>query len=308
MKKILSLFIVLVTVTTGLVACGKKPVDYNLAIGVVVSETLASSKITETVATVVTDKDGKIVLCRLDSIAYEAKYEDGALKTTAPISNVAQGDDYDKYAPMPAGSWYKQGAALEKYVVGKSRTEVAAIALEGGKATDAELKAGCSINVTDLLKAIDNAFKSEHKVSFKALPNTLTAGLCVSGSVKDSSGDNSKNAKFTANFSAAVLADGKVVAAILDTSEAELKGIADGSAESLKFDGTKREQGDNYDKYAPMPGGRWYAQADAFAASAVGKTAADIDTLATEGVAGCTMTASPADFKAGIAAAVKAAR
>ncbi len=306
MKKILSLLTVLVILATGLVACSKKPVDYNLAIGVVVTENLASSKLSETVATIVTDKDGKIVLCRLDCVSYEVKYDDsGDLKTTAPTSNVALGDNYGS---MPAGTWAKQGAALEKYVVGKTQTEVAAIALEGGKATDAELKAGCSINVVDLLKAIDNAFKSEHKTSFKALPDTLTAGLSVLGSVNDSSTDTSNNAKYTANFSAAVLSEGKVVAAILDTAETELKGITDEGAASFAFAGTKREQGDEYDKSYPMPGGRWYSQADAYALSAVGKTAADIDTLATEGVAGCTMTASPVEFKAGLAAAVKAAR
>lgn len=309
MKKFLSLLLVFVALATGLVACSKKPADYELAIGVVVGENLAGKKITETVAAIVTDKDGKIVLCRLDSVTYEAKYDDaGALQTTAPISNVAQGDDYDKYSPMPAGSWYKQGAALEKYVIGKTQTEVAAIALEGGKATDAELKAGCSIGISDLLKAIDNAFKSAHKVAFKATADTFTAGLSVTGSVKDTAADDVKNAKYTANFSATVLADGKVVAAIIDTAEAELKGITDEGAASLSFAGTKRVQGDDYDKYSPMPGGRWYAQADAFAATAIGKTAADIATLATEGVAGCTMTYSPAEFKAGIEAAVKAAR
>jgi hypothetical protein len=55
-----------------------------------------------------------------------------------------------------------------------------------------------------------------------------------------------------------------------------------------------------------MAAGRWYAQADAFAKSAVGKTATDIATLASEGVAGCTIYAG--GYKAGIEAAVKGAR
>jgi len=102
------------------------------------------------------------------------------------------------------------------------------------------------------------------------------------------------------------MADGKVVAAILDTAEPELVGVtADGSA-SLSYAGSKREQGDAYDSYSPMPAGRWYAQADAYAASAIGKSATDIATLATEGVAGCTI--GVVDYKAGLEAAVKAAR
>ena len=131
MKKFLSLLLVFVALATGLVACSKKPADYELAIGVVVSENLAGKKLAETVAAIVTDKDGKIVLCRLDSVTYEAKYDDnGALKTTVPTSNVAQGDDYDKYSPMPAGSWYKQGEALEKYVRLRPRSPLSPLKAE----------------------------------------------------------------------------------------------------------------------------------------------------------------------------------
>ena len=77
MKKALSLLIVLTMVIAMLVACNNNqndgpvtPVekDYSLAIGVVVTENLKTLKLTETVATIVTDADGKIVLCRLDCV------------------------------------------------------------------------------------------------------------------------------------------------------------------------------------------------------------------------------------------------
>lgn len=305
MKKILSLIIVLTVVISAFVGCGNTAPaekDYTLSVGVVVSENLAGAKLVETVASVVTDADGKIVLCRVDSLTYAVKYnEDGTLNTTAPTSNAALGDNYGS---MPAGTWADQGAALEKYVVGKTQAEVAAIALEGGKATDSDLVAGCSINISDLLKAIDNAFKSAHKVSFKSTATDFTAGLSVVGAVKDKADDTSKNAQYTATFSTAVLAEGKVVAAIFDTAEADLKGITDNGAASVSFAGTKREQGDSY----AMTSGAWYVQADAYAQSAIGKTASDIATLATEGVAGCTMPYSTFDFKAGLEAAVKSAR
>ena len=135
--------------------------DYNLAIGVVVNNNLTKKETTETVAAIVTDADGKIVLCRFDCIVFTAKYTNGVLDTTAPISKVAQGEGYGS---MPAGTWYVQGDALAANLVGKTQAEVAAIALnEKGKLTDADLAATCSITVTDLLKAVDNAFKSEHK-------------------------------------------------------------------------------------------------------------------------------------------------
>ena len=318
MKKIVSLALVLVLVLAAFafVACDTKenndnkdnndaattPAEktYNLAIGVVVTPSLASNKVSETVATIVTDADNKIVLCKIDCVEYTAQYDDaGALVTTAPTSKVALGDHY----VMPAGSWATQVSNLEKFVVGKTQAEAAA-AVVNGYAADADLKASCSFYIGDLAKAIDNAFKSEHKVSFTSTATAFTAGLSVVGAVKDSSTDDAKNATYTATFGSAILVDGKVVASILDTAEAQLVGITEEGADSVAFAGTKREQGDAY----AMTSGAWYAQADAYAKSAVGKSASDIATLATEGVAGCTMPYSTYDFKAVLESAVKAAK
>ena len=280
--------------------------DYNLAIGVVVNNNLTKKETTETVAAIVTDADGKIVLCRFDCIAFTAKYTDGVLNTTAPISKVAQGEDYDKDNYMKAGDWYVQTGKLADNLVGKTQAEVAAVALNNGYLADADLKAQCSINVADLIKAVDNAFKSEYKTAFKSTATTFTAGVAVIGKIADTANDTAKNAKFTADFAASILAEGKVVASILDTAEVELKNITEEGAAEAAFKGTKREQGASYDASQPMAAGTWYVQADAYALAANGKTATDIDTLATEGVAGCTITAT--GYKQVIAAAVKAAK
>ena len=333
MKKIISLALVVVLALAAFafVACDNKEETpsgnntenntennnvektYNLAIGVVVNTNDSKATATETVAAIVTDADGKIVLCRVDCIEYAALSKAGEFSTAAPTSKVAQGDDYGK---MPAGSWATQVKALETYVVGKTQTEVATVAAEG-YAADADLKASCSFYIADLTKAIDNAFKSEHKVTFTSTATSFTAGLSAIGSVKDTSEESVNNAEFTADFAAAILADGKVVAAILDTAEVVINKVTekdtetDGGAESIAFKdndngatGTKREQGDKY----AMTSGAWYVQADAYAKSAVGKTASDIATLATEGVAGCTMPYSTFAFKASLEAAVKAAK
>ena len=301
MKKLLSIVIVLTFIVAAFAGCGStKAENYELAIGVVVTENLAKSKVTQTVASIVTDADGKIVLCRLDCVDYTAKYgEDGALDTTAPVSKAALGE---AYGAMPAGTWYVQGAALENYVTGKTQAEVAAIALDGGVVTDADLKASCSINVTDLLKAIDNAFKSEHKIAFTA-SSALTAGLSAQTTVKDTTAEDVKAVKLSTNYAAAVMEDGKVVAAILDTAEPELKEITENGAASLAFGGTKRELGENY---GAMPAGTWYVQADAYVLAAYGLTVDNIASLASEGVAGCTIYAG--GYKACVEAAVKAGR
>lgn len=303
MKKFISLLMILTLALTLMVGCGEKEKDYKLSIGVKVTENLAKSKLTETVASIVTDADGKVVLCRIDSIDYTVKYENDALVKTAPVSKVALGDSY---SGMPAGTWEKQGKAFENYVVGKTQSEIAATALDGGKVTDTELKASCSIDVTDILAAIDNAFKSEHKVAFKA-SSDLTAGLRASATVSDKTKDESKNVQLAVTYGAAVMADGKVVAAILDTAEAQLNGINEENiATALSYKGTKREQGDSYDSYAPMDAGRWYEQADRYAMAAAGLTADNIATLATEGIAGCTINVT--EYKAVLEAAVAAAK
>ena len=255
--------------------------DYNLAIGVVVTPNLDISRVTETVAAIVTDADGKIVLCRFDCIDFNAKYTDDVLNTTAPISKVAQGEAYDFYYPMPAGTWFVQADALAKSLIGKTQAEVAAIALnEMGKLTDADLAATCSIAVNDLLKAVDNAFKSEHKTAFKSTATEFKAGVAITADVRDTANDGINNAKFTADFAATVLVDGKIVANILDCTDVELKNIADGAAAEVAYKGTKREQGEAYDSYSFMPAGTWYVQVDALSAKLVGKTQAEVAAIA----------------------------
>lgn len=315
MKKIIFLLVLLTLVATMFVACNNTTStdntpattekEYSLAIGVAVAPNLTQSKVSETVAAIVLDKDSKIVLCRFDCIEYAVKYENNELVTTAPISKAAQGDAYDAYKPMPAGRWYAQADALGASLVGKAQSEVASVAVNG-IVSDADLKAKCSINVSDMLKAVDNAFKSEYKTTFKTTAETMTAGIAALGTVKDTAKETVKNASFAVDFAASVLVDGKVVASILDSAEVELKTITDDGAAEAAFAGTKREQGTAYDAYKPMAAGTWYVQADAYAKASIGKTADDIATVATENVAGCTIYAG--GYKQAIEAAVKAAK
>ena len=59
---------------------------------------------------------------------------------------------------------------------------------------------------------------------------------------------------------------------------------------TASYKGTKNEQGDAYDSYSPMASGRWYAQAQAYANTAVGKTVAELNDLSTDKVQGsCTI-------------------
>ena len=143
-------------------------------------------------------------------------------------------------------------------------------------------------------------------VSFPFIVKSVAGGVKAAGALieilKDTAEDV-KSVKLSTNYAAAVMEDGKVVAAILDTAEPELKEITENGAASLAFGGSKRALGENY---GAMPAGTWYVQADAYVLAAYGLTVDNIASLASEGVAGCTIYAG--GYKACIEAAVKAGR
>ena len=131
MKKIL-MFVACAVMAFALVACGSE--EYKFGMGVVTS--LESSKtgtaqVDATVAVVVTDKDGKIVACRIDVAQNKATVTDGVANVpTSFKTKMEKQDEYgmagkvdnDKNGVML--EWYEQVYAFEKYVVGKTGEEV----------------------------------------------------------------------------------------------------------------------------------------------------------------------------------------
>ena len=206
-----------------------------------------------------------------------------------------------------SAEWYVQAKTFEEYVVGKTAADVAGIV------TDAEGKtaqiAGCTIIVTGFQEAIAKACADQYAVAFQST-TAPTLGVSVVAALADSSKENDDGtvtvkAEATMDFAAVAMVDGKVVAATLDCAAPTFT-YAD-EANTVKFDGTKRQLGDNYNMVTY--GGaiaEWYAQAQAFANTANGKTAAEVAELSIEGVAGCTIYAG--SFKTALVKAVNAAR
>ena len=239
MKKIIALLMILTLALSLMVGCGDKEKDYNLAIGVATS--VDGTEVSNTVAAIVTDADGKIVLCRIDTISVAPTVKDGAVDETATFKSKAEkGDSYNMVTYGGAKSeWYVQAKAVEEFVVGKTRNEVKAIAVDdSGKPTGADLSASCTISVDDFKKAIDKAFESAHKVSFKSA-SKLTAGVAVAGDV---SSENSE-VSYAADFAATVFADGKIVA-VETVSQNESQGFGAACAEPdfyTQYNGTTEE-------------------------------------------------------------------
>lgn len=294
MKKIISLILVLVLAFTGLVACDKpnnNEDDTNektYTLSVAVDEGLGSvsrSKVTAISLAIVFDAEGKIVAARFDSVEASLKVTDGEIATADRLATkVEKGDEY---TGMNAGSWAKQADAFEKFLVGKTAAEVAALTFVA-EGADAGLVAGCTMlsSMPVFQALVAKAAAYERKVEFKTA-EAVTLGLAIdaklSGSVED-------GAKIAADVAAVAIAGGKVAASMLDSAEASYTFAYNEDNEAYditaSYKGTKNEQGTSYDAYSPMPSGTWYVQAQNFANTTVGKTVAELEGVSTDKIEG----------------------
>lgn len=106
--------------------------------------------------------DGKIAAANVDTVDAKANFDQtGAVTKEADVaSKKDKGDNYSMKAISGIGKeWYEQVAALESYVAGMTSADVAAIALAEGKPTDADLTAGCTIAISELVEVLAKAAK-----------------------------------------------------------------------------------------------------------------------------------------------------
>ena len=307
MKKIIALMLILALSVFAFAACGgndddtdNTPAEKTYTLSLAVDEGLAT--VSKGGATVIalallTDADGKIVAARFDSV--QPKFALNEDKTDMVAVNrvdtkVELGDGYTGMSD----SWKDEAAAFEAFLVGKTVAEIAALEFVVDGA-DAGLVAGCTMrsSMPTFQALIAKAAAYERKVTFST-SETVTLGLAIDAKV---SGSVTEGGKVNAEFAAVAFAGDKVAACMIDSAEAtynlsigETTGKGGAVSISLnvelnKYKGTKNEQGDAYDSFSPMASGRWYAQAQTFANTAVGKTAADLANLSTDAITGCSI-------------------
>ena len=300
MKKIVSILLLLALSILAFAACGEaSATEYTLSVATDVS--VSGTKASTVVVALVTDAEGKIVAARFDAL--DANFAlNSENQLSIPDVMTTKVELGDLYTGMASGSWADQAAAYESYIIGKTKAEIASL--------DDTLVTGCTMsNSKTTFKALlAKAFDSTYAVKFES-STVPTLGVAIngkmSGSIDDASG------KFSADYAGVAMVDGKVVAAKLDSAEVTLAlAIGDDGLEctSSSFNGTKNELGENY----VMPAGAWYKQAQAFADSAVGKTASELTSLEVVSdalaEAGCTMKNTTGGYKATIIKAASAAR
>ena len=313
MKKTIALILAL-CLTLALVACGEKQpaapqeADYKLGMGIVLnmdSSKAENAQVDATVAAVVLDAEGKIVSCRIDVAQNKMKVVGGAVDTAATFKTkmelgsaygMAGKVDNNDDGVMLEGD--AQAKAFEEYVVGMTAADVEGIKTQEAKGhliavDEALLKAGCSMQITDFMAAVVKACRDEQAQTFKTAA-TFTLGVAAATVADESTAaaaDKDGSVKMYTDFAAAVVADGKILAAVTDATQPKITVNTIGDIVEKSFKATKRELKEDYNmaKFgASMDNNgdgkvlEWYVQADAFVKHVVGMTGAEVKAMATK--------------------------
>ncbi len=236
---------------------------------------------TFTAAAVVVDENGTIVNCALDvlqgSVAFSADGQITSDLTAEQPTKQELKEGYNMKGVSGIGKeWYEQADAFCTYAVGKTVEELSGAVGEDGKATDADLSAGCTIGVSDFVKAVAAAVDN---ATVRGAQEGDTLGLAL---IPDASGSSSA----TAEEEGSAALDVTVVAATQNADGAFTSMFADAVQTAVAFDATgavtadgtadvrsKYEKKEDYNmKGVSGIGKEWYEQADAFCTFAVGKT------------------------------------
>ena len=288
MKKFVA-FLLLACMMLSLAACGSSGSEYKLGMGVDLSTDSSkenNAQVDATVAAVVTDKDGKIVACRLDVAQSKMDVTGGAVDAAKTFQTKMElGDDYGMVAYGNAiAEWYDQAKAFESYVVGKTAAEVEGLETvvnESGHnvSTDEALLAGCTMDITAFKAAVVKACNDEKGATFTGKDFTLgVAAITAADESTAATDSDDAEVKMYTEYAAAVVGkDGKILAALTDATQPKITADKNGQITGADFKGTKRELGADYGMVAYGNAiAEWDAQAKAFADYTVGKTAAEV--------------------------------
>lgn len=320
MKKILSLVLafVLILAVVSLAGCGEKTLSFGVGVyayrdnltNAVDGDGQTDTAIT--VAAVTLDSEGKIVNCAIDCVEFEAKFsEKGESLSVGEIkSKREKGDAYGMKAYGGSKKeWYEQVDAFTELIKGKTAQDVKALVATDNKGNDDVINAGCTIVISDFVKAVEKAINNSAE-SNVSKDNTLKIGIVATqtdskNATEDTDGTNQIDTSVTV---AALNKDAKVVAAYSDAIQSgatfDIKGANTSASGEIT---TKRDAKDSYGmaSYGQDLNGdgkvkEWYQQAKAFDDALVGKNASQISKLVTDKgygdealqTAGCTIAVS----------------
>ncbi len=126
-------------------------------------ETAGKSEVEITVSAVCKDADSKVTAIVTDSVSASVAFDiKGIPAITARTDLSTKRELGDAYGMKKAGAkkeWFEQVDAFDKECVGKTASEIAAMVTSEGKGNDALVNAGCTIAISNIVKAADKAAK-----------------------------------------------------------------------------------------------------------------------------------------------------
>lgn len=256
------------------------------------NKSASSLEINSVAAAVLVDADGKIIDVKIDEAQTKPDLTKDNGNVTDLRTKLQKKEDYAMKAASPIGKeWYEQVATFENWCKGKTADDVKAAIDEAGSATDADLKAGCTIYAGGFRDVVTKAMANATECGASAT-DTLKLSLSTQKYYKSSD----TNLQYDTDYSAVTIdAEGKVTSCIIDASQAKCT-IANGEFTVNKGEfKSKKELKEDYNMKGASPIGKeWYEQAAAFEDWCKGKTAEQI-----KACYGDDMNASDADLKAG---------
>ncbi len=267
MKRILTLVIISAIFLMALSSCEVTSKRRTLTIGV--SEGTEGAALTETVAAIITEEDGTVLLLRLDRVTYAPTID----AYGEPVIIVP------KTVSETGGHEYEEIKRLEAFAVGKTVEEII---------SDTELSVS---HKEDYIAAIEKAHKNEYKTSFLSKNLECEVAMYLEPTA------NGEDMSFTliGNFAAIAKSGRKLAGAIIDSNEVTIKvDYTDGGEHAVINTvslGTKLEQGESYgmDDYNPYAIGEWYEQAGAYVKALGGIKLKGLETELPDSAAGCTI-------------------
>ena len=340
MKRFISIFLCIMMVVTAFVFAGcesentaygiNKGDSYKLGMGVYSyvkeaanadGDTNGKGEVVTTVAAVILNSDDVIIDCTIDvadstvewtsaGTAVEAGEFKTKLELGADYGMAAYGTDVNGDGIVK--EWYEQIDAFCATVVTKKLDEVKALVAEDGYyGVEEVVSAGCTIGVSDYVKAIEKAVANAADCEFEGKDNGhngLQIGIVTVADGVDATEEAGGTYEVVSTVSAVVLnTDNTVLASASDAIQVDfafdLAGASETDTEAELS--TKKEAGENYGMatYGTDLNGdgvvkEWNEQAAAFDAACEGKTASEISALVAEdgyygveelATAGCTI-------------------
>ena len=111
-----------------------------------------------------TVNDGKVTAAAIDTADVSVSLKADGTPTASQAQQLTKrqkGDSYGMYGSAwgsTLAEWYTQVDAFEAFICGKTEAEILGLEGEGGKTNNEDLKASCTIAISDFCKLVDKIF------------------------------------------------------------------------------------------------------------------------------------------------------